>query len=430
MSAVMHPAWAARSAVATRPLQHLWRSWRSLRAGEIGWFLLLGGVIGGMNALSLADGAVGGRNPALLITETLQPLCCTVVLMLFWLPADRSDPDHPHRVRRLVLAVVLASATVAMLMPALVRALNLPTVMQVVYNQKGQPPPAWLATFVAEFLSMLMPSGLAVAALEMAKRHRRSEQAMAGALHEHAAMARAALESRLAAMQAQVEPQFLFDVLVDIERLYDAAPIGPIASDAGDGPATGRQNAAAQMERLITYLRVALPRLRESGSSVGAEVDLLASYLDLVQALRGGRPRFRAHLPTALRDATFHPMLLLPLVQRAVRSAGLPPEQITLLVQRHGNRLQLVLSLAAPGLCEHDAELQHLQDRLQVLYEGRAGLRCEELPADADTALRITCFTLSLPFDPTRPDRVPDSQKGPVDGPWVVPTHAASEGLP
>lgn len=389
MSAVLRPVHVEASPAAA-PLQRLWRAWRSLQRREFGWFLLFGGVIGGMNALSLADGTVGGRDPALLATETGLPVVCGMLLMLCWLPADRSDPHGPHRVHRLVLAAVAASLTVAVLMPWLVALFDLPTVMEVAYRAKGKPAPSGAASFVAEFLSMLMPSSLALAVIEMAGRHRRSQLAVASALHEHAALARSALESRLAAMQAQVEPQFLFDVLVDIERLYGAAP-----------DALGRQTAVAQMDRLITYLRVALPRLRESGSSVGAEVDLLASYLDLVQALRGGRPAFHARVPEVLRSATFHPMLLLPLVQRAVRSDGPPPERIELVADRHQGLLRLALTLAAPGLCQSDAELLRLQERLQVLYDGRASLRCEELPAADPTAglgaLRVTRFSLSVP---------------------------------
>lgn len=378
---------------ASGPLDHVWQAWRSLRRRELAWFLWFGGVIGGMNALSLADGSIGGRHPGLMATETLMPMVAALLLMLVWLPADRSNPAHPRRVHRMVLAVVLASAINAGLSPVLIQVLDLPTVLEFAYREKGKPPPAWPATALAEFLAMLMPSGLAIGVIEMMRRQQRSEHAMAQALHEHAALARSALESRLAAMQAQVEPQFLFDVLVDIERLYGAAsPSGtPQAAAAPAG-------AVALMDRLITYLRVALPRLRESGSSLGAEVDLLASYLDLVQALHGGRPGFHAQLPEALRAAVFHPMLLLPLVQRAVRSDGPMPSHVELRVQAVPQGverpLEIVLTIAAPGLCAADAELQRLRERLDVLYEGRARLACEELATDGMT---ITRFVLTVP---------------------------------
>ena len=61
-------------------------------------------------------------------------------------------------------------------------------------------------------------------------------------------------------MQAQVEPHFLFDVLVDVQQQYAL----------GQGEA-----AAEQMERLIHHLRVALPRLREQNvTTLDAEADI------------------------------------------------------------------------------------------------------------------------------------------------------------
>ena len=89
---------------------------------------------------------------------------------------------------------------------------------------------------------------------------------------------------RLASMQAQVEPQFLFDSLVDIEKLY--------RRDAS--------RAADDLDRLISYLRVALPRLRESGSTIEAEIELVQAYLAVVTSLHGGRPALSITLPEEL----------------------------------------------------------------------------------------------------------------------------------
>ncbi len=393
MSAVM-PAIVRQSlAGPARPLGHLWRSWRSIRRAEFGIFLLLGSVLGGMNLLALDDPTIVKQSNQLMYSEMLMPLLFWMLLLACWLPADRSDPASPRRVQRLVMATLLAIVLGALLGPLLLKLVGLSTAMELAYQHKGKAPPGALAMFVANSLSALLPAALVVPALEMAGRHRRSEAAVAQALEEQARLARATLESRLAAMQAQVEPQFLFDVLVDIERLYGADAAGP-------GAAEERAAAQAQMERLITYLRVALPKLREAGSTLGAEIDLLASYLDLVQAMHDGRPNFDVRVADALRDRTFHPMLLLPLVQRAVRGADALPRQIDLQAQAGAKTLQLVLTIEAPDLCQADDELVRLRERLQVLYDGKAALRCEDLPGgrtDGGAALRISRFTLELP---------------------------------
>ena len=353
-------------------LAHLLHSWRSLHWREAGWFLWFGGLIAGMNALALADSDLLQQRPALLFTETLMPVLCGLLLMLAWLPADRSAADHPRRPWRIAAAVVAASGVVALVLSPLLDALGWPSVMDVAYAAKGMPPPGWVAGTVAGFLSMLVPSGLMLALVEMASRHRHTQQVLARAQHEQAALQRST-SSR---------------AWRPCRRRWSRSSCSTCWSTSSACTArrmARAQGASQQMERLITYLRVALPRLRESGSTLGAEVDLLASYLDLVQAMRGGRPHFSTALPAALRDATFHPMLLLPLVQRAVRSSGPPPEHIVLRAETAPGLLRLTLDLAAPDLCRHDPELQRLQDRLQVLYAGRAALRCEERPPASTT---------------------------------------------
>lgn len=388
MSAVLPAARSGAAAPVALAGRHLLAAWRSLRWREAGWFALLGGVLGGMNLIALSDPSLGQVNLRVMVSESIGPMVCSLLLMMVWLPADRSASDSPLRARRLGAAVVVATVLGALLVPALLRLLELPTAMEAAYEHKGRLPPGPLAIFLADSLSMLIPASLAVAVLEMAGRQRRSEQAVSNALDEHARLARATLESRLAAMQAQVEPRFLFDVLVDIERLYGD---DPARRQAGDRTAAG-----AQMDRLITYLRVALPKLREAGSTLGAEVGLLASYLDLVQGMHDGRPAFVAQVPPALANVTFHPMLLLPLVQRALRAEGAAlPRRIELAADAGADRLTLALTIAAPALCQDDDELQRLRERLQVLYAGRARLACEDLPGD--DGLRITRFTLTLP---------------------------------
>ena len=77
--------------------------------------------------------------------------------------------------------------------------------------------------------------------------------------------------------------------------------------------------AADDLDRLINYLRVALPRLREPGSTIEAEIQLVQAYLAVVTSLHDGRPTLSVTLPDDCRCARFYPMLLLPLLQRAVR---------------------------------------------------------------------------------------------------------------
>jgi LytS/YehU family sensor histidine kinase len=177
-------------------------------------------------------------------------------------------------------------------------------------------------------------------------------------------------------MQAQVEPQFLFNTLVGVEALYQK-----------DAPA-----AAENLDRLIQYLRVALPRLREPGSTIAAELELVRAYLAVITSLHGGRPALAVTVGDGCGDARFYPMLLLPLIQRAVRvqDGGLP-ESIRIGVQKVGHDIVLVTRIACAGGCAEDFELARVRDRLSGLYGERASLQCAEL--DGGT----TQFTLRVP---------------------------------
>ena len=62
---------------------------------------------------------------------------------------------------------------------------------------------------------------------------------------DHAEMEKRLLESRLAAMQAQVEPGFLRQTLEGVERMYE----------------TDARTADRMLQDLITYLRAAIPKM-------------------------------------------------------------------------------------------------------------------------------------------------------------------------
>lgn len=299
-----------------------------------------------------------------------------VVALLAWSAAVHGlAPGSEERRRALVFAVVISSVlTAAVVVPAY-EAMRIPELLGEVMGKKRPAPPLWLA-IVGNTVHLGLYSMLFIAAAEIMQRRAYSHAAVLAARREQAAVARAVLESRLAAMQAQVEPQFLFNALVGIEALYQK-----------DAPA-----AADNLDRLIQYLRVALPRLREPGSTIAAEIELVRAYLAVVTSLHGGRPELSVTVGDGSGDARFYPMLLLPLVQRAVREQdGELPESIRIGVQRVAEEIVIVTRIAQPGGCAEDFELLRVRERLAGLYGPRAALECVEL--DSGT----TQFTLRVP---------------------------------
>ncbi|QPF75587.1 hypothetical protein G8A07_23505 [Roseateles sp. DAIF2] len=361
MSAVLPtPADAA----AGGPLRHLWASWRSLRRRELVLFLLMGLLYGLIDVSALAHVDSDARWLHALTRQLFSPVIVTLLLMLCWLPAARSRPDHPHRLWRLGLATLLGSMIAMACLWQIVAQLDWPSIGDLLRERKGEKyaraVPPW-ASFLGDSLQVFIPSMLTVALLELLARRKRAQASLQQLLHEQSVMARRAMAARLAVMQAQVEPQFLFDILVDVEQAY----------------AAGDAEAPIQMERLIRHLRVALPRLREMGGTPESEAELLESYLAVVAGRRKARVSFQAHWPEALRGAPLPPMLLLPLLQRALRlAAPALPGRCSFSVEPLDGGLRLLLGFDRPDLCGEDAELRDLSQRLQALSGGPTELRC------------------------------------------------------
>jgi LytS/YehU family sensor histidine kinase len=170
-------------------------------------------------------------------------------------------------------------------------------------------------------------------------------------------------------MRAQVDPQFLFDSLADVQSLY--------AIEAGRGAAT--------LDLLIAYLHTALPRLRTEGSTIGAESELVDAWLAVIAARRNGFPVRRIEVEPGCSHAPFPATVLLPLVQWAVGDAGQAACDVSLQVHRlqqdGAGQLQVQLRVAPGRPCRDDEpEPRRIRDRLQAMYGEAAELRCDWKP--------------------------------------------------
>jgi signal transduction histidine kinase len=126
---------------------------------------------------------------------------------------------------------------------------------------------------------------------------------------------------KLTVLQAQVEPHFLFNTLASVRSLV----------------ATDPQRAAHTIDALAQHLRATLPKLRaETGTSrstLGEQFDICASYLELMKIRLGERLRVSLKLPDDLRQVPFPPLLLISLVENAIKHGAEPKTgatQITL----------------------------------------------------------------------------------------------------
>jgi hypothetical protein len=136
--------------------------------------------------------------------------------------------------------------------------------------------------------------------------HRRALRARAeirSAQHAGAELAREEAAQQLQLLQAQIEPHFLFNTLANVRSLYRTEP----------------ESGVQMMGSLLRYLRAALPRVRAASSTLGAELELIRAYLELFAVRMGSRLTFEFHVDRTLEGVPFPPMLLLTLVENAVK---------------------------------------------------------------------------------------------------------------
>jgi sensor histidine kinase YesM len=181
-------------------------------------------------------------------------------------------------------------------------------------------------------------------------------QQMAGLRH-------AVLAAELKALQAQVEPHFLYNTLANTRYLARQDP----------------ERAAQMLEHLIAYLHSALPDLRAQASTLGRECELAGHYLALMQVRFGERLQYRVDCLPELAETAVPPLLLMTLVENAVQH-GVEPQpgsvSVCVLAGRDARGLRITVSDDGAGIGQavlgSGVGLRNLRERLHALYGDKA----------------------------------------------------------
>lgn len=188
---------------------------------------------------------------------------------------------------------------------------------------------------------------------------------------------RAVLLAELKALQAQVEPHFLFNTLANLMHLIE------------HDSTTARK----MLEHLVAYLRASLPSFRNQMSELGQELELVRNYLALIAMRFGARFQFQVEASGNSGDWRMPPMMLISLVENAVKHgverksgpveirvrAECTPQQIVLTVTDTGAGLQ-------PNANGNGVGLRNIRERLQRLYGDSAELTLQGNEAGGVTA--------------------------------------------
>jgi two-component system, LytTR family, sensor kinase len=215
------------------------------------------------------------------------------------------------------------------------------------------------------------------------------------------AHARAAASAEVRALQARMNPHFLFNALNTLAALAATAP-------AAIPPATAR---------LARFLRASLEQQDRPLVPLREELETVSAYLDIEKLRFGDRLQVEQQVDPAVLDAPVPPFLIQPLVENAVRHGarawrerGLGRGLVQLEVDSQEDTLVIRVMDNGPGIpvdqrrailmgpTDGAHALALLRRRLLGLYGGRFRLTLSDRPGGG------AMVTASLPreWDPAR----------------------------
>ncbi len=251
-------------------------------------------------------------------------------------------------------------------------ALAIPLTVTLVYQVRAAlgPPTFWDNGEATSGLVVMTVSGLlfapwmAMVALLRQRDGAIREQARAFE-RERGELEHTATEARLRLLQAQVQPHFLFNTLANVRELV----------------ASGSPQATPVLDSLITYLRTAVPRVDEPEATLGRELTLVRSYLELMRMRMPDRLQYSLHADEGTEDLRCPPLSVLTLVENAVRHGIDPSEEggrIDVRLRLREGRCHVEVADTGVGLsgdgAGHGTGLVTLRERLHLAFAGDAGL--------------------------------------------------------
>jgi two-component sensor histidine kinase len=176
-------------------------------------------------------------------------------------------------------------------------------------------------------------------------------------------------DTRLTVLQAQVEPHFLFNSLASVRALVKQDP----------------DRAQLTIDALVEYLRATIPQIRADqgvmSSTLKQQFDMCTAYLDVMAVRMGGRLQTEVALPIELERAEFPPLILITLVENAVKHGAEPkPGQVNIDIRAAralDGRLQVIVEDTGAGLSPNansGVGLANIREQLMTRFGSAASL--------------------------------------------------------
>lgn len=227
------------------------------------------------------------------------------------------------------------------------------------------------------FLFILLSAAIKIAYAGRVKAEAKAAEAQEVA--EAESLQRQVVEARMAAMQAQVEPHFLFNTLASIDHLIEVDP----------------QRASRMQKNLIALLRASMPAMREKATNLGRELEVVRPYLEILKVRMEERLQPQVNVSEGLYSAEFPPMMLQSLVENAIKH-GLEPKadggSLTVSAEVAHGKLHVSVADTGVGFARAATAgtgtgLTNIRERLKLIYGDAAELR---ITPNAPTGTRVT----------------------------------------
>ena len=222
-------------------------------------------------------------------------------------------------------------------------------------------PPLALKAGLSGGIAMTIPM-LVVAALRSRYFEMRTERLQSDA--ERASLAREVSESKLRLLRAQIEPHFLFNTLGAVQQLAEQ----------------GAPRAAELTANLIAFLRASMTEMRSEQVSLVAEFGLVEAYLKVMKARMADRLHFQVTLPAELEQVKVPTMLLLTLVENAIKH-GIEPSlrggEVRVSASGENGSIRIRVEDTGVGMSSNPGAgegLENVRRRLQLAHGDAASL--------------------------------------------------------
>ncbi|HEY1042314.1 MAG TPA: histidine kinase, partial [Telluria sp.] len=266
-----------------------------------------------------------------------------------------------ERKMRLV-AIVVAAATIGSLIGATAAMI-----------EKGKPLSFMLEQLplVALRVGLTTGAAMAVPLLLLTWIRVRQSELQAQQLQDEAErerLGREVSESQLRLLRAQIEPHFLFNTLGAVQQLAEK----------------GAPRAAELTANLIDFLRASMAEMRSEQVPLSSEFGLVESYLKVMKTRLGERLDFSVSLPALLESVSVPSMILLTLVENAIKH-GIEPSlrggQVEVSALREGTRIRIRVEDTGVGMNELPGGgngLENVRRRLQLAHGEAAALELHD----------------------------------------------------